>query len=67
MEAKQCAPGKALSLIKLSKRKPAENARNHVYVEGEEIENVHSFVYLGSKIQCDGDDLADVKHRIAMN
>ena len=52
--------------VQLSKRKAAENARDHVYVEGEEIENVHSFVYLGSKIQCDGDDLADVKHRMAI-
>ena len=52
--------------VQLSKRKAAENEREHVYTEGEEIENVHSFVYLGSKLQCDGDDLADVKHRMAI-
>ena len=52
--------------VQLSKRKLAENERDHVYMEGEEIENVHSFVYLGSKVQCDGDDLADVKYRMTI-
>ena len=50
--------------VQLTKRKAAENLRPHVYIEGEEIENVHAFVYLGSKLQCDGEDLADVKHRL---
>ena len=52
--------------VQLSKRKAAENEREHVYIEGDEIENVHSFVYLGSKLQCDGEDLADVKHRMGI-
>ena len=39
--------------VQLSKRKATENVREHVYVEGKEIENVHSFLYLGSKIQYD--------------
>jgi hypothetical protein len=52
--------------VQLSKRKEVENLRDHVRIEGEEIENVHSFVYLGSKLQCDGEDTADVKHRMAI-
>ena len=32
--------------------------------EGKEIENVYSFEYLGSRMQCDGDDTADVKYRM---
>ena len=52
--------------VQLAKRKSAEKEREHVFIEGDEIENVHSFVYLGSKLQCDGEDLADVKHRMAI-
>jgi len=52
--------------VQLAKRKVAENDREHVLMEGLEIENVHSFVYLGGKLQCDGDDTADVKHRMAI-
>ena len=28
------------------------------------MENVYFFIYLGSLLQCDGDDLADVAHRM---
>ena len=52
--------------VQLSKRKAAENERNHVMIENEQIENVHSFVYLGSKLQGDGDDKADVKYRMGI-
>ena len=52
--------------VQLSKRKIAEQARPHVQIEGEQIDNVHSFVYLGSKTQCDGDSMADVKHRMVI-
>ena len=52
--------------VQLSKRKAVENTRDHVYIEGEEIENVHSFVYLGSKQQCDGEERADVNHRMSI-
>ena len=30
------------------------------------LENVHSFEYLGAKLQCDGSDEADVLHRMAI-
>ena len=33
-------------------------------VNDTEIENVHSFIYLGAKQQGDGDEEADVKHRM---
>ena len=33
-------------------------------LEGTELENVYSFEYLGSRLQCDGDDTADVKHQM---
>ena len=52
--------------VQLSKRKTAEQSRPHVMIEGEEIDNVHSFVYLGSKSQCDGDSKADLKHRMVI-
>ena len=43
-----------------------EDKRPHATIEGEQIttDNVHSFVYLGSKAQCDGDIMADVQHRM---
>ena len=34
--------------------------------EGEEIDNVWQFVYLGSRFQADGDQVADIKARIAL-
>ena len=50
--------------VKLAKRKAEEDSRPHVTIEGEQIDNVHSFVYLGGKAQCDGDNMADVQHRM---
>ena len=50
--------------VQRKKRKEKEQEREHVTINGEEIENVDSFVYLGSLIQNDGDDEADVKHRM---
>ena len=47
-----------------SKRQAAENELAKVCIEDKMIDNVHSFVYLGSKQQCDGDDVAEVKHRM---
>ena len=46
------------------KRKQLEDQRSHVNIEGEDIENVYSFEYLGSRVQCDGEDMADVTHRM---
>ena len=50
--------------VKLSKIKAEEDSRPHVTIEGVQIDNVHSFVYLGSKAQCDGDIMVDVQHRM---
>ena len=50
--------------VQRQKRIAKENELDHVTVEGNEIENVYSFVYLGNLTQCDGDDKADVKHRM---
>ena len=52
--------------VQLSKSKIAEQALPHVQIEGEQIDNVHSFVYLGSKTQCDGDSMVDVKYRMVI-
>ena len=35
-----------------------------ITIEGQAIENVYSFEYLGSRMQCDGDDKADVRYRM---
>ena len=52
--------------VQLEKRKQAEHQRGHVSIEGEDIENVYNFVYLGNLTQGDGDDTADVTHRMNM-
>ena len=50
--------------VKLAKRKKKEAELPHVTIEGQALENVYSFEYLGSRVQCDGDDMADVEYRI---
>ena len=50
--------------VQLSKRMALEAGRSHVKVNDTEIENVHSFIYLGAKQQGDGDEEVDVKHRM---
>ena len=50
----------------LAKRKAKEDELAHVMLEGESIENVYSFEYLGSRLQCDGDDKADVQYRMSI-
>ena len=50
--------------VQLSKRIALEAGRSHVKVNDTEIENVHSFIYLGAKQQGDGDEEVDVKHRM---
>ena len=37
-----------------------------VYVSNTPLENVYSFEYLGARMQCDGADDADVRHRMAI-
>ena len=50
--------------VQHSKRKAAESKLDNVYIEDQKIDNVHSFVYLGGKQQCDGDDVCEVKYRM---
>ena len=50
--------------VQYQKRKAKESLRSHVVIENEEIENVYNFEYLGSLIQGDGEDDADVNHRM---
>ena len=38
--------------------------QKRIVIEGQQLENVYSFEYLGSRMQCDGDDRADVKYRM---
>ena len=35
-------------------------------IEGQQLENVYSFEYLGSRVQCDGDESADVEYRMGI-
>jgi len=50
--------------VQKAKRIQREAQRPHVSIEGEDIENVHDFTYLGSLIQFDGDEMADVTYRM---
>ena len=53
-------------MVKHAKRKEKENERDHVWLDGNEIDNVYNFEYLGSRVQSDGDDEADIRHRMAI-
>ena len=50
--------------VQLAKRKKKELELPNVTIEGAPIDNVYSFEYLGSRQQCDGDERADVQHRM---
>ena len=52
--------------VQTEKRKTLESERDRVTIEGVPLDNVHSFVYLGGKVQCDGDEKADVEYRMAI-
>ena len=52
--------------VQIAKRKVNEESRQQVVINGEPIDNVYSFVYLGNHVQCDGEDEADVKHRMSI-
>ena len=56
---------KALA-VKTAKRRVAESALDKVYVGNEALDNVLHFEYLGSQLQGDGEDEADVRHRMAV-
>lgn len=72
-QARWCDGGKTIrprkgsladKAVQHEKRKVKESELERVILEGTELENVYSFEYLGSRLQCDGDDEADVKHRM---
>ena len=50
--------------VKTAKRRVAEAALDKVYVGNEALDNVLHFEYLGSQLQGDGEDEADVRHRM---
>ena len=50
--------------VKSSKRRAAEASLDKVIIGSDPpLENVLHFEYLGSRLQCDGSDEADVRHR----
>ncbi|KAI8491775.1 hypothetical protein Bbelb_305800 [Branchiostoma belcheri] len=52
--------------VQRQKRLAKEKERPHVTLQGEQLENVHAFDYLGSRMQCDGDQEADVNYRMVI-
>ena len=44
-------------------RRAAEATLDKVNIDNNVLENVLTFEYLGSRLQCDGDDQVDVRHR----
>ena len=51
--------------VKSSKRRAAEASLDKVIIGSDPpLENVPHFKYLGSRLQCDGSDEADVRHRL---
>ena len=49
-----------------AKRRAAEALLSQVYVSNTPLENRYSFEYMGARMQCDGADDADVRHRMAI-
>ena len=52
--------------VQKQKRKDKESELPRVTIEGEHLDNVYSFEYLGSRIQCDGHERADVEYRMSI-
>ena len=50
--------------VKTAKRRAAEATLDKVNIGDNVLENVLNFEYLGSRLQCDGDDQVDVRHRM---
>ena len=48
--------------VQHTKRKKYEDSLGHVVLEGEQLDNVYTFEYLGCRIQSDGDEKADINH-----
>ena len=52
--------------VKVIKKRAAEALLDQVHIDNTGFETVHSFEYLGAKLQCDSSDEADVLHRMAI-
>ena len=50
--------------VKTAKRRTAEATLGKVQIKNNVLDNVYSFEYLGSRLQCDGGDEADVRYRM---
>ena len=73
--ARWCRPGQrpacrrgrlADKAAKLTKRKASAALLPPVIMEGESLESVYLFDYLGCRFTSDGDDAADMRHRMAI-
>ena len=73
--ARWCRPGQrpasrrgqlADKAVKLAKRKASAALLAPVVMEGESLETVYQFDYLGCRFTSDGDDAADMRHRMAI-
>ena len=52
--------------VHTAKRRAAEALLRQLYIGNTPLENVYSFEYMGARMQCDGADDADVRHRMAV-
>ncbi|KAI8514508.1 hypothetical protein Bbelb_070990 [Branchiostoma belcheri] len=52
--------------VQRQKRLAKEKERPHVTLQGQQLQNVHALDYLGSRMQCGGDQEADVNHRMVI-
>ena len=52
--------------VQTAKLRAAEALLNQMYVSNTPLENVYSFEYVGSRMQCDDADDAHVRHRMAI-
>ena len=52
--------------VQTAKLRAAEALLNQMYVSNTSLENVYSFEYVGSRMQCDDADDAHVRHRMAI-
>ena len=73
--ARWCRPGQrpasrrgqlADNAVKLTKRKASAALLPSVIMEGESLESVYQFDYLGCRFTSDGDDAADMRHHVAI-
>ena len=73
--ARWCRPGQrpasrrgqlADKAVKLTKKKASAALFPPVVMEGESLETVYQFDYLGCRFTSDGDDAADLRHRMAI-